>query len=61
MNTASKLKRLNDVSNTSLRVATGALAPICVDLDGTLVNTDTLVETLAIFVKKRPDALRKLQ
>jgi 4-hydroxybenzoate polyprenyltransferase/phosphoserine phosphatase len=60
VNTASKLKRLNDVSNPSLRVATGALTPICVDLDGTLVNTDTLVETLAIFIKKRPDALRKL-
>ena len=60
MNTASKLKRLNEYSNPSLRVATGTLTPICVDLDGTLVNTDTLVESLAIFIKKRPDALSKL-
>ncbi len=60
MNTASKLKRLNNYSNASLRVARGALTPICVDLDDTLVNTDTLVESLAILIKKRPDALRKI-
>lgn len=28
--------------------------PLCVDLDGTLVRTDTLVETALLLVKKNP-------
>ena len=27
---------------------------ICVDLDGTLVNTDTLVESILLFIKQNP-------
>lgn len=30
------------------------LKPLCVDLDGTLVNTDTLWETVLLFIKQRP-------
>lgn len=32
-------------------------APICVDLDGTLVNTDTLIESLFALLKHRPIAI----
>jgi phosphoserine phosphatase len=28
--------------------------PLCVDLDGTLIQTDMLVETLALLLKRRP-------
>lgn len=31
--------------------------PLCVDLDGTLVRTDTLVESLLVLVRRRPSRL----
>jgi 4-hydroxybenzoate polyprenyltransferase/phosphoserine phosphatase len=31
-----------------------SLVPLCVDLDGTLVNTDTLVESVLLLLKKNP-------
>lgn len=33
---------------------------LCVDLDGTLVKTDTLVESLLVLVKRQPTALLRL-
>ena len=34
--------------------------PICVDLDGTLVSTDTLHESLIVAVKRKPELLFRL-
>lgn len=37
-----------------------ALRPLCVDLDGTLVKCDTLVDSLLVLVRTRPALLLKL-
>jgi 4-hydroxybenzoate polyprenyltransferase/phosphoserine phosphatase len=34
--------------------------PLCVDLDGTLVNTDTLIEAAFLLIKARPSTLLQL-
>ena len=36
------------------------LRPLCVDLDGTLVKSDTLVDSLLVLVRKRPSLLLAL-
>ena len=41
--------RNNDASTTDLN-----LIPLCVDLDGTLLKTDTLVESFLLLVKSQP-------
>lgn len=41
--------------NDTYRVATGPV--LCVDLDGTLSRTDTLIETLLMLVKQKPLAV----
>lgn len=40
--------------------ATGALFPLCVDLDGTLIATDLLWESLFAMIRKRPMDLVRL-
>lgn len=42
-----KPKRLDNISRSSL-------PPLCIDLDGTLIQTDVLSESLLIYVKKFP-------
>jgi len=37
-----------------------ASVPLCVDLDGTLVKSDTLVDTLLVLIRTRPELLLKL-
>ncbi len=37
-----------------------ALRPLCVDLDGTLVKSDTLIDSLLALVRKNPSAVFKL-
>lgn len=37
-----------------------SIAPLCVDLDGTLVKTDTLLEALLVLVKRRPWSVLRL-
>jgi 4-hydroxybenzoate polyprenyltransferase/phosphoserine phosphatase len=37
-----------------LDIAQGNIKPLCVDLDGTLVSTDTLMESILIAVKRKP-------
>ena len=37
-----------------------ALRPLCVDLDGTLVKSDTLIDSLLLLMRKRPALLLKL-
>lgn len=39
---------------------TAALKPLCVDLDGTLVKSDTLVDSLLVMVRSRPLLLSRL-
>jgi 4-hydroxybenzoate polyprenyltransferase/phosphoserine phosphatase len=34
--------------------------PLCVDLDGTLIKSDTLMDSLLVMARKRPALLRKL-
>jgi len=34
--------------------ASSGTIPLCVDLDGTLIRTDMLVETLILFLKRKP-------
>ena len=36
------------------------IAPLCVDLDGTLVKSDTLVDSLLVMLRMRPTAIFKL-
>lgn len=36
--------------------STAALRPLCVDLDGTLVKSDTLVDSLLVLLRNRPEA-----
>jgi len=36
-------------------VATSAQAPLCVDLDGTLVKSDTLIDSLLVLLRTRPE------
>lgn len=43
-----------------LDATTTALRPLCVDLDGTLVKCDTLVDSLLVLVRTRPALLLKL-
>ena len=38
----------------------GPLLPLCVDLDGTLVKSDTLLDALCQFVRRYPDQLWRL-
>jgi 4-hydroxybenzoate polyprenyltransferase/phosphoserine phosphatase len=38
----------------SSTLETGTLRPLCVDLDGTLVKSDTLVDSLLLLVRSRP-------
>ncbi len=38
----------------SSTIETGTLRPLCVDLDGTLVKSDTLVDSLLLLVRSRP-------
>ncbi|ROL56319.1 prenyltransferase, partial [Bacteroidetes/Chlorobi group bacterium ChocPot_Mid] len=35
-------------------ITQGNIKPLCVDLDGTLVSTDTLMESILIAVKRKP-------
>jgi 4-hydroxybenzoate polyprenyltransferase len=35
-------------------VATGGEPPLCVDLDGTLVKSDTLLDSLCLFARRKP-------
>jgi len=37
-----------------------ALRPLCVDLDGTLVKSDTLIDSLLVLVRTRPELLLRL-
>jgi len=39
---------------------TSALRPLCVDLDGTLVKSDTLVDSVLVMVRTNPELLVKL-
>ncbi|TCK70840.1 UbiA family prenyltransferase [Acidipila rosea] len=50
------------MSQTYLQEVTPVAAsrPICVDLDGTLVKSDTLIDSLLLMIRKRPAALAKL-
>ena len=36
------------------KIKTTEKVPLCVDLDGTLIRTDTLVEALLTLLKQRP-------
>lgn len=47
---------MNGVQSQKERVATAVspLAVLCVDLDGTLIRTDTLVEALLLLIKQQP-------
>ena len=38
----------------SSTLETGTLRPLCVDLDGTLVKSDTLVDSLLLLIRSRP-------
>jgi 4-hydroxybenzoate polyprenyltransferase len=43
------------ISDTSAPpISTGAEPPLCVDLDGTLVKSDTLLDGLCLFARRRP-------
>ena len=42
------------------RAPTTALRPLCVDLDGTLVKSDTLVDSLFVLARLHPELLLKL-
>lgn len=42
------------------QAAAGTLRPLCVDLDGTLVKSDTLVDSLLLMARSRPQQLLKL-
>jgi phosphoserine phosphatase len=46
-------------SNSNLESTTN-LRPLCVDLDGTLVKTDTLVDSLLVLLRSRPLLVFKL-
>ena len=52
------LKRLsNDAMPVPVGSAIGSSLPLCVDLDGTLIATDSLWECILVLIKKRPQAL----
>jgi 4-hydroxybenzoate polyprenyltransferase len=46
--------------NAAPAVPAGPLLPLCVDLDGTLVKSDTLLDALCQFVRRYPDQLWRL-
>jgi 4-hydroxybenzoate polyprenyltransferase len=45
---------------TPSEIAAQTLRPLCVDLDGTLVKSDTLVDSLLVLARSRPALLLKL-
>jgi len=45
---------------TAIPEANPVSVPLCVDLDGSLVATDTLVESVLLMVKQSPTSLLKL-
>jgi 4-hydroxybenzoate polyprenyltransferase len=46
--------------NTAVPASTTGNEPLCVDLDGTLVKSDTLVDTVLVLARHNPGALLKL-
>src|ERR1700756_1815076 len=45
---------------TPIPIASDAKRPLCVDLDGTLVKSDTLVDSLAVLARRDPFALLRV-
>jgi len=45
------------ISSIGAPVASSTIAPLCVDLDGTLVKSDTLHDSLLILISSRPSAI----
>ena len=46
--------------HATLSPATEAALPLCVDLDGTLVRSDTLVDSTLAMARQAPAALLKI-
>ncbi len=50
----------HEPSQQSSRQSTQSLRPLCVDLDGTLVKSDTLIDSLLVLLRTRPLQVFKL-
>jgi 4-hydroxybenzoate polyprenyltransferase len=59
MNEQARVERLPQNSVGTQEQASARL-PLCVDLDGTLVKSDTLIDSLLVLARKHPRALWKL-
>ncbi len=52
-------KDLQNQAQTQLQAEPGFLRPLCVDLDGTLVKSDTLVDSLLVLLRLHPGSALK--